>query len=95
MPYLTEVILFVYNINLFYFNKLFATNQNHMLRKIALGFIVLGECLLALYIAWLIADHGYKDEPSRNLGTIMISTIAGLTFVGIVLLLVHRMRRSN
>ena len=56
-----------------------------MIRKLAIASIILGESILALFIANLIVDHGYKDEPSRDLGSIMIALTLGFTFLGIIL----------
>ena len=64
-----------------------------MIRKLAIASIILGESILALFIANLIVDHGYKDEPSRDLGSIMIGLTLGFTFLGFILLVVYKSRK--
>ena len=64
-----------------------------MIRKLAIASFIIGESVLALFIANLIVDHGYKDEPSRDLGSIMIGLTLGFTFLGIILLIVYKNRK--
>ena len=64
-----------------------------MIRKLAIASFILGESILALFIANFIVDHGYKDEPSRDLGSIMLGLTFGFTFLGVILLVVYKNRK--